>query len=194
MLEYYRALLGQVAMAGYGETLCLTWSYELSPLEVVERLGGDTRMVRPSSLRTLCDDFNLTTVADYEAMGIVGSLGTWALAIEPLSIAGSDVDVLARLSEGDSRAVNVLFHIGGNDRITYAVNGELLANIPLMFSGDDVGGSHPESLRSLQEEFSFPTGNAATCRTAGLAAAERLTGQRLTQQWLMAAHTGFAIP
>jgi len=107
----------------------------------------------------------------------VDELDGWATLIEPFGWAGATPDVLARLSAGGGRAVNVYWNVNALMHVGWADDGRIVASFdPLLDDRPD----HREP-----EEADLPFGDPNLALRAAFVLAERLTDVRIGRDWLL---------
>jgi hypothetical protein len=107
----------------------------------------------------------------------VDELDGWTTLIEPFGWAGATPDVLARLSAGGGRAVNVYWNVNALMHVGWADDGRVVASFdPLLDDRPD--GREPE-------EADLPFGDPDRALRAALVLVERLTGVRIERAWLL---------
>lgn len=107
----------------------------------------------------------------------VDQLDGWTTLIEPFGWAGATPNVLARLSAGGGRAVNVYWNVNALMHVGWADDGRIVASFdPLL--DDRSGGGEPE-------EADLPFGDPERALRAAFVLAERLTGVRIERAWLL---------
>ncbi|WP_344206431.1 DUF6461 domain-containing protein [Nonomuraea bangladeshensis] len=185
MKEHYSDIAGY-----FSETLCITWceGLTLDEVAVVFGSGPDT------GLRyDLVEAENAGHEAREEAGGvacsaIAGQLGSWLVVVEPdYGDTGSDHETLRALS-AKGKALNVYSGVNSHS-LDYYVNAQPLTVLQFMEWGEEPfhrQGEQPHLLDDLVGDFS---GKRATDFQAfALALAERMTGVRLTHDWLFDKH------
>ena len=119
----------------------------------------------------------MLTVFDGSRLAVqVDELDGWTALIEPFGWAGTDGDVLARLSEG-GRAVNVAWNVNSVMHAGWADDGRIVASFdPLL--DDRVADRTPV-------EAALPFGDPDGAQRAAFVLMERLTGVRIERDWLL---------
>lgn len=120
------------------------------------------------------------TVDDYawgSLFAQVDEIAGWTAIIEPNGWAASTPEMLAGLS-ADGAAMNVVWNVNALMGASVARNGVVIRQFdPLLYDA---------SAQPLVEEAGLPFGEpGAPLRAASLAFLERLTGVRLSEQWLL---------
>jgi hypothetical protein len=184
--EHYRNIAGY-----FSETLCITWCQGLTLDEVAGVFGSGL----DTGLRyNVAEAENAGFEAREEAGGvacsaIAGQLGPWVVVVEPeYGDTGSGHEILRELSAKDGRALNVYSGINSHS-LDYYRDTRPLTTLQFLEWGEEPfhrQGDQPHLLDELIGNFSGE--RAADFRAFALAVAERLTGVRLTHDWLFSKH------
>ncbi|MGV9374248.1 DUF6461 domain-containing protein [Nonomuraea sp. NPDC003707] len=115
---------------------------------------------------------------------IVGELGAWTVTVEPYGYQGNLWHVLRQLSEPD-RAISVYCgHATYN--LSYVVKSQMIADLRLWNYSQRSAGESSE-LDPYLEGLDFPEDDHIV-KASALALCERLTGERLDDDWLNRRH------
>jgi hypothetical protein len=118
--------------------------------------------------------------------------GAWTFAFEPHGFQGDRDEVLEPLSAG-GRVLNIIWRGERDNRVTYAVDGDIVTSFKLMDLSQR-SGSDPAALDELLEQAGLHDGLPPRQRKArGLALAEAITGQPLAPERLRSVQFAVAI-
>jgi hypothetical protein len=149
------------------------------------RPAGPEALIRLRPTRTFEGELSLSEAGDQALNGLdhsrltvqVDDLDGWTALIEPFGWAGATPVVLARLSAGGGRAVNVYWNVNALMHVGWADDGRIVASFdPLL--DDRLDGREPE-------EADLPFGNPRGALQAAFVLVERLTGVRIERAWLL---------
>ncbi|MEU6428665.1 hypothetical protein ABZ860_22460 [Microbispora sp. NPDC046973] len=183
--SHYRSLLDRHG-ENLGET-CLTWCRAGSSHELAGLLGGDLRSAAP---RTLSD-------ADAESHQhimqtgrgntlLVGDLGSWFIVMEPGDLrASKSLDHLSINGEALSLVIgDTLLHYS----LIYACKGRVLCRLRYL---DDPAGDIG-ALEGNLADLPYLRGKSSNeWKVHALVLIERITGVRLTAEWLSREHSRY---
>lgn len=178
-LSHYRSLRAR----HLDQPICITWCGGLAIADVLAGVGGQPETVTER-------DFTAAVGAAYDAMpqyagvALAGGLGEWVLLVEPNGFQGQRESILSSLSR-EGRALSVFWNIDADTAIAYAERGQLLS----VFDPLDPETDIPEPLAPLIDVAAFEDDWEA----AALDLAERVTGERLEDGWLAAAHPSMVV-
>jgi hypothetical protein len=110
--------------------------------------------------------------------------GDHVLLVEDNGFHGAQPQVLRRLSRDAVTAASVFWNVNAHSRLSFARDGRLLSMFDFVVDGPDAGDD-PSSVAALRDGLDFGRGNP---RAAALAFLERVSGVRLTADWVHAAH------
>lgn len=169
--------------AGFpAEGFCLTWCESRDMEEVARRFGADARAglwAGPEELEDLEEEHR-----DDDLLRLTPA-GEWTLAFESPGFQGDRDEVLEALSAG-GRALNVIWRGERDNRVTYAVDGDIITSFRLMDTSQR-SGDVPSALDDLLEQVGLRDGLPAWQRKARiLALAEAISGHALTPEWVWA--------
>ncbi|MER5644300.1 DUF6461 domain-containing protein [Streptosporangium sp. NPDC002524] len=178
-LSHYRELLGaeewlEVSMCW---TVIIPTGGEISDDELIQGLSGGRRVeLRFGGIGEF--DLEDETVVSFDRTGSMVTL------FEGIGTQGRKPNVLRRISR-NARVCGVGWDIDGNSRLNYFAEGAILASVdaaePEDIHGDDQAVLQPE-LRLLSEVIASSDGD--DWQAGALAVVEKVTGLRLTSQWL----------
>jgi Family of unknown function (DUF6461) len=138
--------------------------------------------VDPDSSEEMTFDDVLDLEAQEERRGVqIETLGYWTAVIEPNGYRTSLAEVLAPLSAG-GRAVNVFWNVNAVMSFGLAVDGAMVREFDPVLAEQRVGTPLPEE--AGLELFSEDTPSQQAC----MMLLERITGVKITQDWLDASH------
>ncbi|MFI6296589.1 DUF6461 domain-containing protein [Nonomuraea sp. NPDC050790] len=183
--EHYQDLDGY-----FMETLCITWceGRTLDEVAVIFGNGLDTGH-RYTFAEAESEGFEAREEAGgITCSAIAGQLGSWVVVVEPeLGYTGTDHEILRDLS-AKGKAINVFSGPNSHSLDYYAATRPLTTLTFLEWAAEpfDRQGDQPHLLNDLIEDFSGK--QAADFRPFALALTERLTGVRLTADWLFEEH------
>lgn len=179
----------EAVQAGLREgTFCFTWCRNDDLREVARRFGAEPRAgvwADPEELEDLeeehGDDLLQLTPA-----------GEWTLAFEPHGFQGERAEVLEALS-ADGVALSVFWHGARDNRVIYAVDGNVLTSFSLA-DLPERSGSDPAALDELLGQVGLHDGLSMWERKVRiLALAEKISGWRLTAAWVRSPQFAVAI-
>ncbi|MEU4836262.1 DUF6461 domain-containing protein [Streptosporangium sp. NPDC023615] len=160
------------------EGFCLTWCQNNDVREVTRRFGADPEAglwVGPKELEE----------EHWEDLLQLTPAGEWTLVFESPGFQGDREEVLEVLSAG-GRALNVIWRGERDNRVTYAVDGDIITSFRLMDLSQR-SGDVPSALDDLLEQVGLHDGLPVLQRKARiLALAEALSGHPLTPEWVWA--------
>ncbi|WP_066374522.1 DUF6461 domain-containing protein [Herbidospora mongoliensis] len=185
-VSHYLGLLEDNASLSRWGTI--TWISGLEPETALDILGGDP----DSELSLPFEDCHSAAFKDFQLRGCSGSeilldrAGSWLICIEPFGDGGAMTDTLLALSKKGT-ALSLRFHPQAFHTFTYTADGEALVVIPRI---DEPRIEGPISLEEIVGEPPLldPDIEPVIWAANALAIAERLTGFRLTAEWLDAEH------
>ncbi|GAA2292721.1 hypothetical protein GCM10010149_45540 [Nonomuraea roseoviolacea subsp. roseoviolacea] len=168
------ATLAGLPMEGF----CFTWCRDVGLEEVARRFGADPGTgvwAGPEELEDLEEEHHADLLQLVPA-------GEWTLAFEPHGFQGERDEVMEALSAG-GRALSVFWRGERDNRVTYAVDGDIVTSFRLMdFS--ERSGSDPSALDDLLDRAGLHDGLPAWERKVrALALAETVSGWTLTPEW-----------
>lgn len=177
---YYDALVS----AWFAEDLtCLTWS-DLPDFDAIARaLGADPDSAEPMNVEDAHIEQYNADIPGVLSVLVIGAVGRWTLVVEPNGCEAARPEVLRALA-ASGQAVSVLLNGPGADLLSYAA-----AGAPIVV--------HDLSATSGEEPAALPVADAASImavagdndrlarQAAALVLAERVTGERLTEEWLL---------
>lgn len=184
MLQDDFAYYGELVSAWFAEdSTCLTWS-DLPDFDAATRaFGADPDSAEAMNVEDAqIEQYN----ADFPGVLpvlVTGAVGRWTLVVEPNGSEGARSEVLRILAAG-GRAVSVLLNGPNTDLLFYTA-----AGAPTIVC--DLGAGSSGELAAL------PVADAASImatagdddrlarQAAALILAERITGERLTEEWLL---------
>ncbi len=165
----------------FSDPTCLTWS-ELAGLDEVARVfGADLAAAEHMSVEDAQVEQYNADIPGVLPILVAGTIGSWTLVVEPNGCEGARPEVLRALS-ARGRAVSVVLDSEQGDRLGYAAAGELNAVRPTGSPSARSGrlpGDADAIIDSADAEDLFAR------QAAALLAAEHITGERLTEQWLL---------
>ncbi|MEU7746135.1 DUF6461 domain-containing protein [Nonomuraea sp. NPDC049158] len=169
--------------AGFpAEGFCLTWCENRDMEEVARRFGAVAEAglwAGPDELEELEEEYR-----DDDLLQLTPA-GEWTLAFESPGFQGDRTEVLEALSAG-GRALNVIWRGERDNRVTYAVDGDIITSFRLMDLSQR-SGDVPSALDDLLEQVGLNDGLPASQRKARiLALAEAISGHPLTPEWVWA--------
>ncbi|MFI6889063.1 DUF6461 domain-containing protein [Streptosporangium canum] len=178
---------------GWQDHICLTWCEGIDVREAAHRLGADMESGAPATVADVRVAVWAAARPSRYDLVVLGKLGTWTLLVEEMGMLGATPDVLSALSR-DGRALNVHWHVNMSGRITYAVDGEIVSCFQTSTPEEKLG-IEPGSLSAYGGGLRFGDGSEMFERRASaLLLARRLTGERLTREWLDSIHSMYFIP
>ncbi|MFI7150299.1 DUF6461 domain-containing protein [Nonomuraea sp. NPDC050022] len=169
--------------AGFpAEGFCLTWCENRDMEEVARRFGAHTGAglwAGPEELEELEEEYR-----DDDLLQLTPA-GEWTLTFESPGFQGDRTEVLEALS-ASGRALNVIWRGERDNRVTYAVDGDIITSFRLMDLSQR-SGVVPSGLDDLLEHVGLNDGLPASPRKARiLALAEAISGHPLTPEWVWA--------
>ncbi|MFF4779487.1 DUF6461 domain-containing protein [Microtetraspora fusca] len=178
------------------EEFAALWCEGRDPQEVAALLGADLTSVHEAALADVAEIPGLHYL---DGVILAGRAGAWTLTIQKTGPYLVDDETLMRLSQGGRRALSVSWNIGGNEDLSYAVDGCLIVRFSFAFpdiegrTGQDVTALDP-----LMEGLRFGLGeddySGEECISSAFTLAGRVTGQEIDAAWLDASHEQFVIP
>jgi len=167
----------------------VTFVRGVSPDEVIRRLGAN-----PSAgTEMLHSDVWETQGQGYEFhLGVqVDVVDAWTVIVEPNGWMLTSPGTAERVSVG-GELVSLYWNVNALMQFIAARDGTLIRRFdPLLYKQQSIG-------RPLPEEADLPFGHPGDPRGAAIQLAERLTGVRLTRDWLLndrhPTWTGFPMP
>lgn len=183
-VSHYLGLLEDKRSLSHWGTI--TWISGLEPETALDILGGDP----DSELSLSFDDCHSAAFKDFQLRGHSGSeillskAGPWLVCVEPFGDGGTGT-LLALSKKGT--AFSLLLHPHDSHTFTYAADAEALLVVHRI---DEPWVEGPISLEEIVGEPPLLERGAepVTWAANALAIAERLTGFRLTTEWLNAEH------
>ncbi|GAA3220865.1 DUF6461 domain-containing protein [Dactylosporangium siamense] len=156
--------------------------------EVVRRLGGDPRDLRPRGLDTGYD------VGPHERLYYLDQAGPAVTMLEVNGYEGRRPEVLRQLSDG-ARVHSAYWNVNSVNQLSYAVYGTLVTALDGAFP-EDRYGSDPDA---LDDDFPFPARDEDDdedwpWRPAMLACIEARTGVALDGDWTRRDHPAIVLP
>ncbi|MFI7055017.1 DUF6461 domain-containing protein [Streptosporangium canum] len=184
MLQNDFAHYGELVSAWFAEdSTCLTWS-DLPDFDAVARaFGADPGLGEAMNVEDAQIEQHGADIPGVLPVLVVGVVGRWTLVVEPNGAEGTRPEVLRALS-AEGRAVSVLLNGPDIDLLSYAATGA-----PAIIC--DLGAEPSKKLAAL------PVADAASImaaagdddrlarQAAALVLVERITGERLTEEWLL---------
>ncbi|MEV6868607.1 DUF6461 domain-containing protein [Streptosporangium subroseum] len=184
MLQNEFADYGELVSAWFAEdATCLTWS-DLPDFDAVARAFGTD----PDSAEAMnVEDAQIEQYnADFPGVLpvlVAGTVGRWTLVVEPNGCEGARPEVLRALA-AKGRAVSILLNGPNIDLLSYAT-----AGAPAIVH--DLGAESGEELTVLPVTDAASImaaagdGDRLARQAAALVLIERITGERLTEEWLL---------
>ncbi|MEV0352038.1 DUF6461 domain-containing protein [Nonomuraea sp. NPDC050680] len=175
--DHYRTLVS----VWFSDPTCLTWS-ELTGLDEVARaFGADLAAAEHMSVEDAQVEQYNADIPGVLPILVAGTIGSWTLIVEPNGCEGARPEVLRALS-ARGRAVSVLLDSEQGDRLGYAAAGELKA-VRTTASPSARSGRLPGDADAIID--SADAEDLFARRAAALLVTEHITGERLTEQWLL---------
>ncbi|MEU0484054.1 DUF6461 domain-containing protein [Streptosporangium sp. NPDC006013] len=176
------------------------WCQGLSVEETARRLDADLDSATPCSFKNYTRGLN-ESHGMWDGVILVKQVGAWVHVLQPYMIHAWHDDALQALSRDGGRALNIGWHSGGAERLTYMVDGRIVANMPLT-AGDVPAELEPyaHGLRFGCEDPTDPeceNPEDPITDTESIASAfviaGRITGRELDRELLDAMHTRYLI-
>nr|WP_062334941.1 DUF6461 domain-containing protein [Herbidospora sakaeratensis] len=188
-VSHYLGLLADEWPSSHWGTI--TWISGLEPETALDVLGGEPE----SELSLSFEDCHSAAFKHFQLRGDSGSeilldrAGPWLVCIEPCADGGAMTGTLLELSRKGT-AFSLQFHPHEFHTFSYASDGEALVVVRRIGEPSVEG---PISLEEVAGELSSLGGDVEPGAWAAhaLHIAERLTGFRLTAEWLRAEHPCF---
>lgn len=184
---HYRGLVGD--LAEFLPDGCITWCRALSADDVALALGADLSSAAPRSLSEASEEASCHVQrSGHGKTLVVGELGSWYVVVEPDDWNGSEA--LPRLSAGGEAVSLWLGDTMRHYDLHYARDGRQLCR----FRWGAVPDGDPSPLADLSSGLSVVASEVSSFggwKADALVLVERITGVRLTVEWLRRAHTRF---
>ncbi|GAA2884021.1 hypothetical protein GCM10010517_47300 [Streptosporangium fragile] len=184
MLQNDFAHYGELVSAWFAEgSTCLTWSDLPDFGAVVRAFGAD-----PDSGEAMNVEDAQIEQYDADIPGVLpvlvaGEVGRWTLVVEPNGAEGTRPEVL-RVLAAEGRAVSVLLNGPNADLLSYAAAGApVIAHNLGAESGEDLAALPIADAASIM--VAAGDNDRLARQAAALVLAERITGERLTEEWLL---------
>jgi hypothetical protein len=174
----------QYAWAEELEAFCFTAVVGLDVDEVVRRLGGDP----DSTARLSFEECFWEPGSDQWLQ--VGAIDGAVLVAENNGWRASEDDTAVQVSL-DARLATFFCNINAVMRFVWAVDGAIVSAFDPLLDPKPVEGKDPRALDPFMADLPFGLADAGSC---SLTLLERLTGVRVTPQWLGQAQLAFALP
>ncbi|NRQ31828.1 hypothetical protein HII36_08240 [Nonomuraea sp. NN258] len=179
---YYQELVS----AWFADPTCLTWSAPTDLDDVARAFGADPAAGERMNVEDAqIEQYNADIPGILPTL-VAGTCGGWALVVEPNGCEGARPEVLRALSVR-GRAVSVLLGGGRGDLLSYAAGGEVVAvrTTAVPFTGPGLLPGDADAIIDAVPAEPAEVEDPVTSRAAVLLAAERITGVRLTEAWLL---------
>ncbi|GIM97190.1 DUF6461 domain-containing protein [Paractinoplanes toevensis] len=158
----------------FGQGYCFTWVRDLTPPQVIKRLGG--RELERINWKQLVESGDGQQGTAYRYFIGITRVGDWSLIVED----NGDLGVTDRLVRPLSAGTTVVGHYRGADghgRFLQLTDGRVEL---------DFDPAAPATVTAAMSAVGFAPGiDAGTSMAASFALAERLTGQQMTQSLLI---------
>ncbi|MBD3144857.1 DUF6461 domain-containing protein [Microbispora bryophytorum] len=178
-IAYYRELVS----AWFAEDLtCLTWT-NLQDFDIVMRaFGADPGSAESMNVEDAQIEQYGADIPGALPTLVAGTTGRWTLVVEPNGCEGTRPEVLRALA-AHGLAVSVLLNGPRTDLLSYSE-----AGAPVVVH--DLGVETRQEPAGLNAAHAVPVASTAgdeplDRQAAALALAERITGERLTEEWLL---------
>ncbi|WP_030454686.1 DUF6461 domain-containing protein [Herbidospora cretacea] len=166
----------------------ITWISGMEAADALTILGGDPRSER----RLTFDDAHTSASHDFDTRGamcgeiLLDRVGSWLICMEPLGDEGSVAETLLALSKGGT-ALSLLLHPMSAHTFGYAAGGAALMTLTWL---EDPVVSGPMTTGEIIGDVPLldPELNSDHWQAHALTLAERITGFRLTAEWLGEEH------
>ncbi|QFY11591.1 hypothetical protein GBF35_37910 [Nonomuraea phyllanthi] len=178
----------QLRAAGLPGQLCLTWCQGDGLEEVARKFGADLH----SGSWAASDDLEELEEEYPGQLLQLTYMDGWIIALEPSGFQGVRPEVLGPLSSG-GRALSVTWNVERDSSLRYAVDGEIMTSCTLI-NVEQRAGVDPSALDTVLREVGlYGRLPMEECKARSLALGERISGQRMTPDWLRGSQLVFTV-